>query len=143
MSLQHILVAIDGSEPSARAVALAAELARASVATLEIITVMDLGQLEFLETHLLTEEQLRIWQARQRKEVLQEAADSLPDDTPPPTLHLLQGRAAATIVGHAVEQEADLILLGRTGKGALARMVEGSVSRRVAQTAPMPVVVVP
>lgn len=143
MSIQNILVAVDGSEPSDRAVDLAASLARATLATLEIVTVIDLGQLEFLETHLLTDEQLRIWQARQRKEVLQAAQDRLPDDLPPPTLHMLQGRAAPTLIAHAESVGADLILMGRTGKGALARMVEGSVSRRVAQTSPVPVVLVP
>jgi len=143
MTISRILVAVDGSEPSLHAVDLAALLARSTQASLELVSVLDLGQLEYLQTQLLTDEQLRLWHSGQRRAVLDEAHARLPKDLPPPTLRLLHGRAATTLVERAKETEADLIVIGRTGKGAVARLMVGSVSRKVSLLSDVPVLQVP
>ena len=51
------------------------------------------------------------------------------------------GRPATAIVEHARELDADLIVLGSRGRGALASMLLGSVSAEVLDHAPCPVLI--
>jgi nucleotide-binding universal stress UspA family protein len=53
------------------------------------------------------------------------------------------GDAAETIVGAAVDLEADLVVIGSHGRRALRSAALGSVSHAVATSAPCPVVIVP
>jgi nucleotide-binding universal stress UspA family protein len=58
-------------------------------------------------------------------------------------LRAVIGDAADRIVGIARETEASFIVIGSRGRGDLTSAVLGSVSSRVASTAPCPVVIVP
>jgi len=51
-------------------------------------------------------------------------------------------RTAATIVDYARGNAVDLIVVGTHGRGALARLMMGSVAERVVRTAPCPVLTV-
>lgn len=51
--------------------------------------------------------------------------------------------AATAIVDHAAEIDADVLVIGSHGHGALHRALMGSVSAKVVQHAPCPVLVVP
>jgi len=53
------------------------------------------------------------------------------------------GRVAEAIVSAAVEFRADLIVVGRSPEGSLARFLTAKISNRVVHLAPVPVLVVP
>lgn len=55
---------------------------------------------------------------------------------------LMTGRSAETIVTHAREIGADLIVMGTHGRTGLAHLLIGSVAERVFRTAPCPVMTV-
>ena len=55
---------------------------------------------------------------------------------------LLQGEPARAIIDEAVESKADLIVVGHRGRGAVASMLLGSTSTKVAEHAHCPVLVV-
>lgn len=55
----------------------------------------------------------------------------------------VSGGAATALENIAREEQASMLVIGSTGKGALASALQGSVSRHVATHAPCPVVVVP
>jgi hypothetical protein len=55
--------------------------------------------------------------------------------------HALVDKAAEAIVADAIEWGADLIVLGRPRRGELAARIFGSVTLRVLQHAPCPVLV--
>jgi hypothetical protein len=55
----------------------------------------------------------------------------------------LVDRAAEAIIGEAVEWGADLIVLGHSRRGELATRLSGSVTLRLLQHAPCPVLVAP
>lgn len=61
-------------------------------------------------------------------------------------LHLLRGEdasAAESIVRTAVEENADLIVVGSHGRTGLPRLMLGSVAARVVAASPVPVLVAP
>ncbi len=143
--IERILVAVDGSEHALRAVELAAVLASAYKAPLEIVHIVSLttmvpfgmsgpdsfeyGRLEdSLRTRAdqyLAQAKEKAWQANVEATVAVESGD--------PATH---------IVEHAAELGADVICIGRRGLGNVTGLLLGSVSHKVAHLADQTVVTV-
>lgn len=138
----RILVPIDGSEPSLRALDTAARLAHSMDKRLDIVTVLDLTQVDVFEGFYMNDEQMRRLMERARTEVLEKAAARLGDDAPKFTTRLLHGKTLKVLMDEAQQPGVALIVMGRTGKGVFERVLEGSVSRGVVAHAPVPVLVV-
>ena len=136
--LKKILVPVDGSEPGARALEHAVMLAQATGAELDILTVVDLRQVDVYDGFYLTDDQLSTIETVARKEILQRAADTVGNVKH--STRLLKGSATALILEEA--EKADLVVVGRTGKNALERFVEGSTSRGLALHCKVPVTIV-
>jgi len=143
MAYSRILVGIDGSEASLRAFDFAARLAHDQEAVLDVVSVIDLDQLAFIDFHMFTDSQLDSIQKRARTRVIDDFVSRLPDDMPPPELHILRGPVVKTLVRRVEDTEPDVVVVGRHGKNVVERFVEGSVSRKMAQRCAVPVVVVP
>jgi len=141
--MERILVAIDGSEASFRAVDFASHLADRTLAELEVVTVLDLGQLDVYDGFYLTTEQVTAWQERHKAHVLEQAGARAENALELPELTLLRGVVVPTLLQHARATGADLLVVGRTGKGALERVFQGSVSLALNRDATVPVVTVP
>lgn len=134
-----VAVGCDGSEPSQRAVAWAAGLARATGARL--IVVHALALLEHLPSgETLVGEQVRAevcelvaseWSARARAAGVE--PDCVVEDGPPV---LVLPRVAA-------REGADVIVVGARGRGGAPHLLLGSTSHGVAQTSSVPVVIIP
>ena len=136
---KNILVAVDGSNSSTRALETAAELAAGSGGKLHILHVVREMQVpltpglmdayEKLESHrhdLLTSagEQL-INQAK--RSVESKGVDAVETD-------IGSGDPASAIVDYAARNKADLIVVGSRGHGQVEGMLLGSVSRKVSNT---------
>jgi nucleotide-binding universal stress UspA family protein len=142
--VRHIVVATDGSACSDRAVDFAALLAKATGATLLIVTVggeqpsEDMRKLARAEgdtaeaLELLTNQLLQ--QARER--AARAGAASV-------RLHTAWGDPAETIIAAAQREHSDAIVVGRRGRGRLAGLLLGSVSQKLVTLAPCAVIVVP
>jgi nucleotide-binding universal stress UspA family protein len=147
MALNRILVAHDFSEPANRALALAADLAQHLNAKLELVHVHpDLydghstpavglpwpapGQEErymrFLETELVR--------------VI--SAVIGPDAVPDIGRHVVRGEPARRLQAMALDLGADIICMGSTGKGAVERVLLGSISTVMVRRSPIPVLTV-
>jgi len=144
--LKKILVAIDFSKPSDAALAYGRELARSFGATLTVLHVVDNimvhgygGDSVVLlnDPNMQLQFELDAW-----KQV--EAAISDVDciQLRASGVVLTSSIPAAAIVGYAHESGTDLIVMGTHGRGRVAHMLMGSVSERVVQTAPCPVLTV-
>jgi len=137
MKPTKVLVAIDGSECSARALAAGAEQARLSGAALAIVYAVDpLPALspEFIPTAGIFEE-LRL----AGQELLKKTAAGL---SPAPQTFLRQGRPDYEVVACAKQWGADLLVLGTHGRTGLGRVLLGSVAEHVVRHAPRSVLVV-
>ena len=142
LARKRVLVAVDGSEPSLRALDVAIELARALQGRLEIISVLDVGAHDAMQTLTMTEEQYARLEHWVREEVLAVANRRVPSDGPRVALRVLRGHAVTMLLAECEADDVALLCVGRTGKGSLQKVLEGSVSRRLAKLSPVPVVVV-
>jgi len=138
-----VLIAVDGSEPSRRALQAAARLARDSPGLQAILVNVRegpayYGALPGLDFDSVDEAQ------RERQDALLEAAvaQALADGIEAPAKHPRCGIAAQEIVRAAAEQQVDQIVMGTRGMGALGGLLLGSVAQRVVHLAEVPVLLV-
>lgn len=144
MSIQRIMVATDGSAGASRAVEVAAEFAKAFDADLSIVTfggnssAEDISKLARSEggvgeaIELLSNLILR--EARERAKSVGAPKIRTSSDW---------GDAAEGIIDIAHREKADIVVVGRRGRGQLAGLLLGSVSQKVASLASCIVVIVP
>ena len=138
----RILVPIDGSEPSLRALDAAAQLARSMGQRLDVVTVLDLAQVDVFEGFYMNDEQMRRLMERTQTEVLEKVPGRLGPDAPPFASRLLHGKALKVLLEEASQPGVSLVVVGRTGKGMFERMLEGSISRGLVVHATVPILVV-
>ena len=137
-----VLVPVDGSDASMRAVDLGVQLAAALAADLEIVTVLDLGQLDFYDGMYMSLEQIEGWQERVRKDILDAAMARVPDEGPRARFELIRGPVIRSLLDHISKVKPSMVVVGRTGKGALREAIAGSVSSALVHHLHVPVTVI-
>lgn len=140
---KRIVVALDGSSPSLRALALAADLARARDLVMELCHVVDLAPAELGEGVAppwfgAVQEALE----RGAEEIVAEAAARLGADLRQQR-RLLAGPVRQALLEHITAEPPALLVVGRTGKGGVERLLTGSTSIAMATHCPCPVIIVP
>jgi len=140
---KRILVAYATPEHSGRALAEAADLASATGAELTVLTVVpkfstwaNPVMVSTASIEQLQQEIEDTWRADEM-----EAVNALPPGLAV-TAKLRTGSAAEEIVAQAKAGRNDLIVVGSHGRGELASLVFGSVSRNVTHASPVPVLIV-
>ena len=136
----RIMVCVDGSEAGERAVEAGVELARGLGASLDFVAVVDLQQLSGMDGALLTDEQVTGWQIAVRNRQL-EAAKALASDLET-RCRVLQGNASNALHADLEHAPPRMVVVGRTGLGAVEAWFMGSVSRYLSARSPVPVLVV-
>lgn len=138
--MEHLLVAVDGSEHSNRAVELAAELAECLEARVSILNVVpEKAAVIPGATHEYAHiEQLYISQREVLesvgRDVISRAARTFETRGVEPTNVTVEiGNPAHQIVSYAERIGADTIVMGRRGLGEIKGLLMGSVSHRVGQ----------
>ena len=136
-----ILVPIDGSDSAMSAIDHATAIAAVADAVLHVVHVIDRrivmaaddDMRDELESSLTTEGQSILNTARERV-----GTDAVPVET-----SLVSGTPSKEILAQAESAGADLIVIGRSGKSPREKLMGmGSVSERVVDGAPVPVMVV-
>ncbi len=126
------LVGYDGSEPAQRALSVAAELARRS------------GDVDVGVVHVLAPPgEQGVDHEAEQDALLAEARKLVGERGRSAATLRRRGNPARELIDAARKIEADLVVLGSRGRGALSSAVLGSVSSEVAAAAGCPVVVVP
>ena len=141
MSIQRILVPVDGSEAALRALDFAGQLALALGASLDVVTVLSLGELDFYDGMYLTLDQVEGWQTQLKAEILTKATLRIPEGVRYQS-EVLHGRIIPTRLERAASQGASMVVMGRTGKGRLEQVLKGSIAQRLSASAPLPVTLV-
>jgi nucleotide-binding universal stress UspA family protein len=140
--MKKILVATDGAPSALHAIELALELAAEHDSTLvfvyvapstEVLPVSGIGMAPVSVPHELDEHD---------RAPLEEALRMADEHDVAATTKLLAGDPAHEIVTYADLVDADLIVVGSRGRGALTGAILGSVSRGVMHGAKRPVLIV-
>ena len=143
--LKQILVATDFSEPSDAALAYGRELARTFGARLTVLHACEniAARAYGADGFVFAEPELqREVEAAARTQIEALVTDEDREALHAETVILTANSTAASIIGFAREINADLIVMGTHGRGAVAHLLMGSVAERVVRTAPCPVLTV-
>jgi nucleotide-binding universal stress UspA family protein len=139
--IRRIVVGVDGSEPSIRALQWAARQAEWSGATLEVLTAWTFPEHPAplgIVVHVPWPEELMAEARLKLDEVIR---DALPDFDPQ-RVHAQVIRGSAVPVLLDAARDADLLVVGSHGRGAVAELLLGSVSERCVRHAGCSVVVI-
>jgi nucleotide-binding universal stress UspA family protein len=140
-----IVVGIDGSEHSRRALEWAVREAALRQAALTVLTVNRAVAGTFTGNAVRypgDPELARSAQDAARRQTLGVLSAVDADDRPPAvTVHAMTGLPAEELI--QASRDAELVVVGSRGAGRLRRLVLGSVSTQVSQHARCPVVVIP
>jgi nucleotide-binding universal stress UspA family protein len=133
---RRIVVGVDGSAGSRRALRQAAEEARAHGASLEVVTAWNM-----LDQVTATKFDPNYGEATARADLQEIVAAELGDDGPAPSLRIENDLPARALLSAA--EGAWLLVVGARGFGGFKGLLLGSVSQQVAHHAPCPVLIVP
>jgi nucleotide-binding universal stress UspA family protein len=141
--MRRILIAIDGSEASLRALEFAISQARcAPAARLHVLNVQPtLSNYTAAEIYV-TAERLRSVAAGRASEILQGASKRLEDRGVDFELEQVEGDAAETIASRAAALGCESITMGTHGLTSIGILFMGSVAQRVVHYATVPVTLV-
>ncbi len=141
MMYTKIIVAYDSSEPSRRALAQAKILAEAFGSKLEVVHVYAYPTFAFGEALIPLPQNYEVANYEYAQQIVQEAK-ARTADLADAHVTLLQGNPAKALIEHAKQSNADLIVIGSRGLGAVKEFMLGSVSHNVIQHTKIPVLVV-
>jgi nucleotide-binding universal stress UspA family protein len=139
--MRRILVATDGSETARAAVGVGAELAAEHGAELVLAHVVP--AVDVVATAGLVSSAFPHEPSDAERAVLEDAADEAAEHGCVATTALLRGHTVHELVAYADSHDADLIVVGSRGHGAVASALLGSVSRGLLREAGRPVLIVP
>jgi nucleotide-binding universal stress UspA family protein len=138
--IRHILVPVDFTEFSNRAVDAAALIAGRFKATVTLVHVIEEFTYDLTDTALIIDPYAALETVARR--LLQGLHDKLRRRGLTVRTAIVRGHPAVVILEQAGERRSDLIVMGTHGRTGLERVVMGSVAARVVRLAPCPVLTV-
>jgi nucleotide-binding universal stress UspA family protein/mono/diheme cytochrome c family protein len=141
LDIKRILVPLDFSANSTHALDYARELARRFDASLHLVHVCEVPSMitASMDAYAIA---YTDWKQRLGEEAERQLNDIKSGVGVRATTEVLFGSPAAAIVDDAVSNDADLIVMGTHGHGALMHVLMGNVAERVVRMAPCPVMTV-
>ena len=136
-----IVCSVDDSDAAPDVVHVARELAVALGARLVLVTVAPPTEAPGVSAAAAGQERLREQELADARRLLEGLASR--GDVPAAEIRAETGPVADRVLALCRAEEASLLVVGSRGRGDLASAVLGSVSHRVASSAPCPVVIVP
>lgn len=141
---QRILIPVDGSPTSDRALGEAIALARQQNAQLQLLHVIE--EIHFVDIESsISYAELQETMRNSGNKVLTQAQTAVQQTGMTAETKLLEAsgkRVANVIVAEAERWPADLIVIGTHGRTGFSRLLFGSVAEGVVRTAPVPVLLI-
>lgn len=140
MVFQKILVALDGSEHSKRALEAAIEIGKGLKSKLVLLAVYSVTAAPAVgpESAMVAIEYYREF----GEKILAEAEEKVRSEKIEVETDLEEGNAADVIVKKSMEGKFDMIVMGARGLSTIKKIFVGSVSEGVVRNAPCPVLIV-
>jgi nucleotide-binding universal stress UspA family protein len=147
MNFKHILAPTDFSTDSDRALQVAVDFARSSGATLTLLTVVPdwviPPDLHPMMPENYDTESFRSGLKDEAEKKLAERQKTVEGCTVNSVALLSSANPATEIVGFAKKNGVDLIVVASHGRGAVERLILGSITQKLIHSGPCPILVVP
>jgi nucleotide-binding universal stress UspA family protein len=147
--MKRILVGVDGSPASLKAVELAADLAKKCGAEITLLTVVprsppavDAGYEEYARIEHIQEPPKEFVVAAAEKVLDRARRMAVAKGATPIAAESAFGDPTRELIAEAEDRNADLVVVGSRGHGRLAGLLLGSVAQKLVSHAPCPVLVV-
>ena len=140
-----IVVGYDGSTSARSALDFALNVARAQGGSIVVAHVLEWSPYSFLSAEELAERHKRRSEELERAEqaLIKPLLKDMETSGVDVTAEVKYGNIAEVLVKIAKSENADLIVIGRTGHSALSSRLFGSFAGTLAQAAPVPFTIVP
>lgn len=147
IKIERILVPVDFSESSEKALRYGFEIARDRGSTLHVLHVINqriIDAIQDMSAKGYKGEFVEVFKkvVAERREELDRFVPASMRETVPVEIEVRKGKPAEEVIGFAKEKRIDLIILGTSGRSALEAALVGSVARNVSNHAPCPVLLV-
>ena len=143
MSYQHILVCVDDSEPSIKALEHAIQLAKSLGSQVAVLEVLELDPM--IAEDYINKGQSNVLIDRAKDYILaslEKIKAQYSEDGLSLSIQYREGLSIAeTIIQTTIELEADLLVMGSHGRTGLKKLVLGSVAQTVLAQSPVPVLI--
>ncbi|ENV79628.1 MAG TPA: universal stress protein [Acinetobacter ursingii] len=143
MSYQHILVCVDDSEPSIKALEHAIQLAKSLGSQVAVLEVLELDPM--IAEDYINKGQSNVLIDRAKDYILaslEKIKAQYSEDGLSLSIQYREGLSIAeTIIQTAIELKADLLVMGSHGRTGLKKLVLGSVAQTVLAQSPVPVLI--
>lgn len=139
--MKRILVGLDGSESSLRAMALASEVARRFEAKLTLVTVVPPLLLPN-DAYAVGVSDIEQEHRRHAERIIHGSAAKLSDGGKGADQAIVFGAPAESLAELALSDDVEMVVVGSHGRSMVARMLLGSVSHRLLHICEKPVLVV-
>ena len=140
--MKKVIIPVDGSEPSKRAVQYVIDLVRGGLRVeIELVNVRVPIDSAYLQ-RFITREALQDWYRDEGESELKTATALLDRAELPYRKQIVTGPVAQTIAHHAKRVGADSIVMGTRGMGSIGNLVLGSVATGVVHETELPVTLI-
>jgi len=142
LNIETILIGFDASPNAEKAAHFALQLAKALQARLLLVFVVPpyMPEADFPPPNIL---QVTEVERQAADQALKEMQEKLDGNGVAIATQVVLGKPADELVRLSENPEVGMVVVARTGKGAIARLLLGSVTHTLARTCPKPVLIVP
>ena len=140
----HVLVAVDDSEQSTKALEFACtEYPAATITALYVLDPGDFYAVSGVEgTAMANYDEIQQYHEDQADEILDDAREQAAEHGVSIETEHVVGGVSESIVDYAAEHDTDHIVVGSHGRTGASRILLGSVAETVARRSPVPVTIV-
>ena len=136
-----ILVPVDGSDNSYRALEDALVLSEKLGSNISVVNVMEQVPITHIESEKLLSELLEAYK-KENQEILSKCSDIARQKGIAIKTVLLQGNPAPVILDYSKKENFDLVIMGSRGMGKFKELIIGSVSSKIVHHSPCAIMII-
>ncbi len=136
-----ILVPIDGSDNSYRALDAALLLSEKLGSSITVVNVMEQVPITHIESEKLLSELLEAYK-KENQEILSKCSNIATEKGLSIKTLLLQGNPASVILDYSKKEKFDLVIMGSRGMGKFKQLILGSVSSKIVHHSPCAILLI-
>jgi len=136
-----ILVPVDGSDNSYRALEAALVLSEKLGSNISVVNVMEQVPITHIESEKLLSELLEAYK-KENQEILSKCSDIASQKGIAIKTVLLQGNPAPVILDYSKKENFDLVIMGSRGMGKFKELILGSVSSKIVHHSPCAIMII-